>query len=239
MLGFGRVRVVAAGVCVVIVGCTTSSIGLDLSLRGVLTLALTRESDSSSVRADAFVKDNGSVATNVELESNQVLSVNGINLSPGFISLFGHVGAELSAVESPTAYSINFDNAGDVKTMTVVPPENFSATSPKDGDTVNTGGFTVTWSPSGAADTKVDVELRGIGPDGPDADSDADVLFKTFPDLDDDGSTNISDTDLSGFNTGVLNLEIHRFREVEQAIGFAEGHVRLTIVKKMALNLEE
>ena len=76
MLGFGRFRVLVSASCMVIVGCTTSSIGLDLSLRGVLTLVLTRDSGTSSVRADAFVKDNGSVA-NVELADNQNLSVNG------------------------------------------------------------------------------------------------------------------------------------------------------------------
>lgn len=238
MLGFGRFRVIAAGVCLAVVGCTTSSIGLDLSLRGVLTLVLTRESGSSSVRADAFVKDNGSVAANVELASNQILSVNGTNLTPGFVNVLGHVGGQLQAVDAPSEYAINFDNAGDIQSMSAAPPENFSATSPPDGGSVSTSGFAVTWTPSGAADTKVDIEIRGLGPDGPDADSDPDVLFKTFTDLDDDGSTTISDTDLAGFNKGVLNLEIHRFHEVDQTIGFASGHVRLVNVKKLALNLE-
>src|SRR6185436_4494178 len=120
MMGFGRFRVLGPAICMVIVGCTTSSIGLDLSLRGVLNLVLSRESDSSSIRADAIVKDNGSVA-NVELADNQILSVNGTNLTPGFINLLGHVGAELLAVDAPNSYAINFDNAGSVQSMTAAP----------------------------------------------------------------------------------------------------------------------
>jgi hypothetical protein len=222
-----------------LVGCTTSSTGLDLSLRGVLHMVLSRQSGSDTLNASATVEDNGTFARNIDLANDQILSVNGTQLTPAtVVNIFGYRTADLDAVDAPSQYEVAFDNQGTALSMNVTPPEDFTATGPAEGDTVSASGFDVTWSPSGAADTKVQINLSGIGPDGNDQDTAPDLAFQTFGDLADDGSATISTNDLSPFIAGTMTLTIRRYSDFEQSIGFANGEVRTEIVKTVTLTLQ-
>lgn len=218
-------------------GCPTPVTGLDLSVRGVLNLVISRIASSSIVSARATVWDNGSFLSLITLDSDQFFTVDGSRLN-GVPFLNGVYLTQVGVVNPPGTYTVAFNNKGTVMNMAVSLPDDFTATNPPDGSNVSKSGFTVSWSPSGAANTRVDIEIEGLGPDGSDSDTDPDQVSKLLTNLPDTGSANVGTADLSGFNTGAIKLTIRRFREFNQTIGLAEGTVRTEVVREIALNLQ-
>ena len=227
MWKFARTRVFILVPCAYLAGCFIPSIGLDLGVRGKLLMGLTRVSGTNDLFAVASVEDNGwSNVTAIALSGDQQVSVNGVQLIasiPGFPVYSGN----LEAVDAPDHYAVAFDNSGDQQSMSVEPPDDFVDVHPAEGDSVSINGFSQTWAPSGDSDVKVDIEI--FGPDG---------VVGRLTNLADDGSINISNSDLASLDTGDIRVVIRRFKEFDQEIGFAEGQVRLEIVKGANLNLE-
>lgn len=215
--------------------CTTSSIGLDLTIRGVLSFFITRPSASAGALATGFINDSGSFGSPlVELQSNQVFSVNGVNLQKGvFTTYFAPIGS----VEAPSEYTVAFDNAGASASMTVTPPVDFTSTTPAAGTSVSRTGFNVGWSPSGDSNVLVDIEIRGLGPDGDDQNIDPDSVTVNVKNLPDNGTATLGAGNLQGFLNGEITVKILRFRSFNQSIGLSSGTVRTEIYKETTLTL--
>lgn len=229
------------GLCFVLMlgigSCTTSSIGLDLSVRGVLNFFITRPSASAGALASAYVNDSGAVGSPVvELQSNQVFSVNGVNLQKG---LFNIHSAAIGSVNAPSQYTVAFDNAGTSASMNVTPPVDFTSTTPAPGTSVSKAGFNVGWAPSGDANVKVDVEIRGLAPDGDDENGDPDSKIVTLRNLPDTGTAAIGAGDLQGFLNDNITVKVVRFLTFQQTIGFSGGTVRTEIYKETVLTLTD
>jgi hypothetical protein len=228
-----------------VTGCPiTSSQGVDLGVRGILSLLISRQSGSATAYAGASVRDNTTIWNLLELADDQVISVNGVDLSPTLLALVLGLGienvqvaAEIGAVNAPESYSITFDNQGEVASMTVTPPTDFTSVTPATGTQVSKTGFTVTWSPTGEADVLVDIVIEGLGPDGEDQDTDPDTEIVTLSNLSDDGTVTIGAGDLSSFLTGTITVSVKRFLTFSQTLGFASGQVRTEVVQQISLTL--
>lgn len=234
---FRMTRLASLLLSAAVVGCVTPSTGLDLSVRGILTLVISRPTTASIADTSVSVADNGAFGTLISLDGDQFFTVNGARLNSVFFIngiYFGQVGA----VDAPGIYTVAFNNKGTVTSMDVTPPTEFTATTPAAGANVSKNGFTVTWTPNGDASTRVDLEIQGLGPDGDDDDTDPDTVTESINRLPDTGTAAVAASDLSGFNAGAITLTIRRYREFNQTLGLASGTVRTSIVKVVPLVLQ-
>lgn len=237
--GFAGVAVMCSAGCGVV-----PSTGIDLSQRGSLSMLISRESDSVQANAGASIADTAALATLFELDANQSLSVNGVELRESFLSKIGlgffdaQIRAEVGAREAPDGYEIEFDDAGTVTRMTVVPPADFTSVAPVAGSSVSASGFTVQWSPANESGVLVDVWIEGLTVDGElDDDTLPDAYFASLSNLSDSGSASIGAADLQGFLAGEITVSVLRFRTATQTLGFASGTVRAEVVAPVSLNL--
>lgn len=219
----------------VVVGCT-STVGVDLSIRGVLSFLISRESASASAHASASVGDNMSILT-FQLEGGQGFSINGTPLRPPLIG--AQQTADVGAVDAPGSYSIDYHDGGDTTNMSVSPPADFASVTPAAGAQVSKTGFTMTWTPSGEADVLVDIVISGLEPDGTDDDSSPDLRQVTLGNLADDGMVSVGASNLNSFLLGDITVTVKRFRTVAQSLGFASGEVRVEIFQDIALTLTD
>ncbi|MBN2560095.1 MAG: hypothetical protein JXQ75_04120 [Phycisphaerae bacterium] len=230
-------KALSIGLTALAVGsCATSAVGLDLTLRGMLNLLISRESTAATAQVSGSIYDNGSTINLViQLENDQVLSVNGVPIA----NPLGFFGGTLGSVNAPDAYTVSFNNKGSVASMDVTPPVDYTSVTPADGTQVAKQGFDVTWSPSGDADVMVDIEITGLGPDGADSDGDPDVAVTLLQNLADDASVHVGAADLADFLAGEIAVEISRFRTFPEDLGLAGGQARVEIVKTVTLDLTD
>ena len=220
----------------VVAGCTTSTIGVDLSIRGVLSFLISRESASATAHASASVGDNTSIFT-FELEGGQGFSIDGIPFRPPLIGA-QHT-ADVGAVNAPGSYSIDFHDRGDTTNMAVSPPADFTSVTPAAGTQVSKTGFTITWTPSGEADVLVDIIIDGLEPDGTDDDSAPEFGRVSLRNLADNGMVSVGAGNLNSFLPGDITVTFIRFRTITQSLGFESGEVRVEIFQNIALMLSE
>ncbi len=226
-------------------GCAVvSSEGVDLSVRGMLSLLISRESTSATANTGASVRDNAAVFTLLDLADDQVLSVNGVTLQPTLVNIIFGLGfedfqvvAEIGSVDAPSTYSISFDNQGEVATMTVTPPADFTSVAPAAGSSVSKAGFTATWAPSGETDVLAAVVIVGLEADGSDDDTDPDASSVTLSNLPDSGTVSVGASDLNDLLPGDITLTVQRYRTTTQTLGFASGDVRVQVFQDVALTL--
>lgn len=226
-------------------GCgVVPSTGIDLSQRGSLSMLISRESDSAQANVGASIADTAALATLFELGANQSLSVNGVELRESLLSKIGlgffdaQIRAAVGARDAPNGYEIEFNNAGTVTSMTVVPPADFTGLTPAAGSGVSASGFTVQWSPSNESGVLVDIWTEGLTVDGElDDDTLPDAYFTSLSNLSDSGSANIGAADLQGFLAGEITVSVVRYREVTQTLGFSAGSVRVEVVASTSLTL--
>ena len=223
------------------------STGLDLTVRGNLFMVFNRTSGSAQASAAAKVNDVYVPFTRIDLADDQVLSVNGVPLTPNWATVLtfgivGQVAAQFGAVSAPGVYTIAFNDRGRVSTMTVTPPQDFTAFTPAAGSQVSRSSFVVTWSPSGESGVTIDVTVSGLMPDtGDDYDTDnlPDPQSVYLTGLADNGSVTIGLADLAPLLPGAVTLSVDRVRTVPQSLGLAGGTIQLLVTKEVALTLKD
>lgn len=228
-------------------GCPiTPSQGVDLSVRGVLSLLISQESGSATASAGASVRDNQAILTLLQLADDQVLSVSGVELHLTLVALLFGLGlentqvvAEIGAVEAPESYTVSFDDQGQTTSMTVTPPANFTSATPAAGSQVSSAGFNVSWSPSGVAGVLVDIVIQGLQADEDDEDTEPDTKYVTLSNFSDDGTATVGASDLEELLPGVITVTVKRFHTYPQSLGFASGNVRVEVFYEIALTLTD
>jgi len=220
-------------------GCTDGE-GLDLGVRGRLTLHIERESTSAEADVFGSVNDIKSLFFPViVLEKDQVLSVNSVKIP----HLFGLHDGEIGSVNAPDTYTVTFDNKGSVKSVVVTPPADFAAFSPDNGVDVSRTGFEITWAPSGDAEVLVDVKIRGLKKvateDDDDDEDDPTKTWKYISNLPDSGSVTIGEADLAKFLNGEIDLSVSRVRKFSGDVGLADTAIRVSCTMKRSLTLTD
>lgn len=217
-------------------GCATSAAGLDLAVRGVLNLLISRESTSANAQVSGRIYDNGSILNPViQLADDQVLSVNGVAIA----NPLGFFGGTVGSVDAPNIYTVSFDNRGTLASMNVTPPVDFTSVTPAAGSQVSKQGFDIGWTPSGDANVLVDIKITGLEPDGADDGEDPDVKVADLENLPDNGTAHVGAADMTDFLVGGVIVEVTRFRSFPQDLGLAGGQVRVEISKTVVLGLTE
>lgn len=227
-------------------GCPTTSEGIDLTERGVLTLAIGRVSESTVARARALVSDNDILSipyTEIVLADDQILSVNGTPLTETTWTEFGldaTVSATIAAVDAPDTYTISFDNQGVITMFEATPPEDFSEVTPAPSTEVFRDGFELAWEPSDDSDTTVDIAITGsIFAYAEDGSVEVVEYAVTLQDLADDGDVTIGPGALYQFLAGDLSVTLTRVKSITQKLGFSAGTIRLEIDYTVPLTLIE
>jgi len=222
-------------------GCTDSE-GLDLTVRGKLSLHIDRETTSAQAKVFGSVNDIKSFFFPVVVpENGQVLMVNNVTIP----HLFGLYGGDIAAVNAPDGYTVSFEYKGNVKSLVVTPLTDFTSVTPADGSEVSRQGFEINWSPSGDADALVDVKIRGFrkegyyGDDDDKDDDDPDRTAEFILNLPDNGKVTIGAADLSKFKNGEIDLSVSRYRKFSGDLGVAETSIRVSNTSKKSLTLTD
>lgn len=219
-------------------GCWSSGDGLDLTVRGRLSLHIDRESTSAQARVFGSVNDIKSFLFPVIVpDDDQVLTVNNVTIP----HLFGLYGANIASVDAPDGYTVAFEYKGNVKSLVVTPLTDFTSVTPADGSEVSRQGFDITWSSSGDADALVDVKIRGLKKYSYDDDDEDDPnkTFELINNLPDSGSVRIGKADLAKFLNGGIDLSVSRYRKFSGDLGLAETSIRVSNTSKKSLTLTD
>jgi len=228
-------------------GCfQQSTLGLDLSVRGHLSMSIQRASGSAQATAVAGINDTQVPFAQLNLTDDQSLTVGGVKLEPNIVTLlslglFGQVAALVPSVNSPSTYSISFDDRGTISTMTAQPPQDFVTVTPESG-TIPRGAFTINWTPTGESGVTVDIFVSGLTPDDGDSfddDFEDDPISASVVNLPDTGSATVGIGDLAFFLAGPVTVSVERVKSVPQALGFAQGNVNLRITRSLNLTLTD
>ncbi|MBN2559383.1 MAG: hypothetical protein JXQ75_00430 [Phycisphaerae bacterium] len=227
-------------------GCRTSSEGIDLTERGVLTLMINRVSESTVATATAQVTDNNILSipgTQIVLADDQVLSINDVPLTATALTILGldaTVSATIEAADAPDTYTISFDNQGVTTTFETTPPKDFTEVTPEPSAEVSRDGFELTWEPSDDDGVTVTVTISGSGVSYAE-DGSAQVVdhVVTLSDLADDGAVTIGSTQLYEFVNGDITVAVTRVKSVSQKLGFSGGTIRMEIGLEISLTLVE
>lgn len=207
----------------------TPTDGLDLSKRGDVQVTLTRALGRASAEVSAYVLDTGAglfVLQLLELSSSQVLQVDGVPLSHHAFDIPSWVSASVTAKAPPGSYTVAFNDNGIVRSMQAGAVSEIAIASPFAGATVSKSGFTLTWTPSGDVDVRVNILLEGDVSD-PDAAGGVRSSSTSIDDRLDNGSAAIDASRLAEFLPGTLRVSLTRQRRVPQALGFSSGEVRI------------
>ncbi len=220
-------------------GCTwTDGDGLDLSVRGRLTLSINRESGSAKAKVFGSVNDlNAWFFPVIVLSNTQVLSVNDVKATHAL----GFFDTEIGAVNAPSGYTVTFDDKGTIKSLVVTPPVDFSGLTPADTNEVSRTGFDITWSPSGDPDVRVEVRIRGLSKNEweDDDDDEPGYTLETISNLSDSGSVTVGEPDLAKFLNGEIELRVTRYRKYSGDLGFKESSIRVSCVATRSVILTD
>ncbi|MBU0718833.1 MAG: hypothetical protein KJ749_11335, partial [Planctomycetes bacterium] len=216
-------------------------VGLDLSIRGDVSLSISRGLGDSDVVASASVVDNAGgylIAPMLELTPDQVFRVNSVALAHQFYDLPTVVSGVVRAVEPPGAYTIEFDDNGRVSQMLVTAVSEVRIAAPAAGATVSKAGFTVTWTPSYDADVLIEISVSGekVDLDSSTGTSPSCAYFQALPD---NGSSSVNANALADLLPGTFDVTIRRYREVPQTLGFAEGLITVETSHHIAILLTD
>jgi hypothetical protein len=228
-----------------IAGCPTSSEGIDLTERGVLSLLISRVSESAVATATAQVSDSSILSfpyTEIVLADDQILYANDVPLTATMRTVLGldaTVAATIEAVDEPDTYTISFDNQGVITTYEVTPPEDFSEVTPEPSTEVPRDGFELEWDPSDDDEASITITIAGstwsYAEDGSLQVVDYEV---SLSDLADDGDISIGSTELP-FLAGDISVTLTRVKTISRKLGFSSGTIRLEIEREIPLTLVE
>ncbi|MCH7814911.1 MAG: hypothetical protein IID40_12925 [Planctomycetes bacterium] len=176
-----------------IYGCTTTSSGIDLAVRGGLTMEISQTGTATAKVTARVVNTLG--GPNMILTSDQGLTVNASGLTVGPFT--GEYTANLTAAD---AYVITFRDQGETASLTVL--------QQTDLDEIGVSGgaeeLTVTWAPSGEAEVSVAVSIDG----------------RTKLTTSDSGLLTLGPDDLEDLDSGLHTVTVRRFRTVTVSPAF-------------------
>lgn len=223
------------------VGCPVTTVGLDLSVRGDVSMTISRDLGESDVTVSAGVTDNAGgylIAPMLELTPGQVFRVNNVAMTHHFYDLPTVVSGFVGAVEPPSAYTIEFDDNGQVSQMQVTAVSEVRIAAPTAGVTVSKAGCTVTWTPSNDTDVLIEINICGekVDLDSSTGTSPSCTYLQALPD---DGSALVGANALADLLPGTLDVKIRRYRDVPQALGLAEGVITVQTTHDVELLLTE
>ena len=223
-------------------GCPTSSSNIDLATNGELVLVISRDSNDTTASVTAQITNNSAVLLNdkVILSDDQVLSVDDETLEPTTQTELGLNSVYTATIDVDDTYIVSFDNQGEETTAEVSPPAEFDDVSPGEGDTVSRDGFVLSWEAADESSVFVDVNITGpayyYNDDGAYDLTDYSV---DLTDLSDDGDVTISAANLLYFVAGDIEVTLTRTKSLSRDLGFADGEIRLEVVRSITLNLED
>ncbi len=223
--------------------CTTSSEGIDLTERGVLTLVINRVSESAIATAAAQVRDDDSLfEIKIELADDQIISINNVPLTATTRTVLGldaTVASTIESVDAPDSYTVSFDNQGVETTVEIEAPEDFGDVAPESANQVTRDGFDLEWDQLEEDDeATVTISITGLTLSYTDDGAlQAVDHVVSLPGLVDDGGVTIGSAQLAAFLSGELTVTLRRTHIVSQKLGFADGTVVLEVDREIALTL--
>lgn len=227
-------------------GCHSTSEDIDVSERGILTLIISRVSESNIATATAEVRDNNILSfpfTMIALTGEQVLSVNSVPLMQTLASILGletKVSATISAVDTPDDYVITFDDEGTETSYDAEPPEDFDEVAPADSTQVTRDGIPLVWEEGDDDDVTITVTITGqMLSYAADGTAQAVEGVVTLSGIEDDGSYTIGSASLSEFWAGQITVRLTRTKSISRKLGFASGTITLEIAKDIPLTLTD